>query len=154
MYAVIRTGGKQYRVEPGQRLEVERVAGAEGDEVELAPVLLVDGDRVLATPEQLAGVTVRGRVVGETRGPKIDGFTYKPKTNQRRRWGHRQHLSVIEITDLGPGGAKPKSRTRARKSADVTATVEPPEAEHVEPTPTEPDLDGPNQDGPNQDAED
>jgi len=153
MYAVIRTGGKQYRVEPGQRLEVERVAGAEGDEVELAPVLLVDGDQVLATPDQLAGVIVRGRVVGETRGPKIDGFTYKPKTNQRRRWGHRQHLSVIEITDLGPGGAKPKSRTRARQSADLTATVES-EAEHVEPTPDVPIRDEPIRDEPTRDQKD
>jgi len=138
MYAVIRTGGKQYRVQPGQRLEVERVAGGEGDEVELAPVLLVDGDQVLATPAQLAGVVVRGRVVGETKGPKIDGFTYKPKSNQRRRFGHRQHLSVIEITDV-PGAAKPKSQTRARKTADATTAVEQPEADHVEPTPDAPD---------------
>jgi large subunit ribosomal protein L21 len=161
MYAVIRTGGKQYRVEPGQRLEVERVAGAEGDEVELAPVLLVDGDQVLATPDQLAGVIVRGRVVGETRGPKIDGFTYKPKSNQRRRWGHRQHLSVIEITDVGPAGAKPKSRTRARKSADTpaTATVERPERDQAVAAPTEahqdePDLEEPNLEEPNLEEKD
>jgi large subunit ribosomal protein L21 len=100
MYAVIRTGGKQYRVEPGQRLEVERLGADAESEVELAPVLLVDGERVLATPADLGGVSVKARVVGDAKGPKIRGFTYKNKSNQRRRWGHRQHFSVIEITDI------------------------------------------------------
>jgi large subunit ribosomal protein L21 len=100
MYAVIRTGGKQYRVEPGQRLEVERLGADAESEVELAPVLLVDGERVLATPADLGGVSVKARVVGDAKGPKIRGFTYKNKSNQRRRWGHRQHYSVIEITDI------------------------------------------------------
>ncbi len=102
MYAVIRTGGKQYRVEAGQRLEVERV-GEEGAEVDLAPVLVVDGERVLSTPAQLANTTVRGRVLGEAKGPKIRGFTYKPKSNQRRRWGYRQRYSTVEITEISPG---------------------------------------------------
>ena len=100
MYAVVRTGGKQYRVIPGQRLDIERV---EGEEVLLSPVLLVDGDEVRSTPEQLAGVSVRARVVGEAKGPKIDGFTYKPKTNQRRRWGHRQKYTTVEIVDIAKG---------------------------------------------------
>jgi large subunit ribosomal protein L21 len=103
MYAVIRTGGKQYRVEPGQRLEVERLGAETESEVELAPVLVVDGERVLATPDALGGASVRARVVGEAKGPKIRGFTYKNKTNQRRRWGHRQHYSVIEVTEITPG---------------------------------------------------
>jgi large subunit ribosomal protein L21 len=98
MYAVVKAGGKQYRVEEGQRLDVELV-GADG-EVELQPVLFVDGDDVIATPGELGNVTVRARVVGEARGPKIDGFTYKPKANQRRRWGHRQHYSTIEIIGI------------------------------------------------------
>jgi large subunit ribosomal protein L21 len=100
MYAVIETGGKQYRVEPGDTLEVERLAG---DEVALRPVLLVDGDVVLATAAQLEGASVTGRVVGEAKGPKIDGFTYKNKSNQRRRWGHRQKYSTIEITGISKG---------------------------------------------------
>ncbi len=100
MYAVVKTGGKQYRVTEGQRLQVERVAG---EEMFLDPVLLVDGDEVLATPGQLAGAQVHARVVGETKGPKIDGFTYKNKTNQRRRWGHRQHYTTIEITGISKG---------------------------------------------------
>lgn len=101
MYAVIRTGGKQYRVEEGQVLHVER-SGAEGA-IELEPVLVVDGDAVLATPADLAGATVRARVVGEVKGPKIEGFTYKAKANQRRRWGHRQRLQAIEITSIEKG---------------------------------------------------
>lgn len=102
MYAVVATGGKQYRVEEGQRLEVERL-GEPGAEVELRPVLFVDGDVVAATPDQLAGVSVTARIVDEHRGKKIDGFTYKPKTNQRRRYGHRQTLATIEITGIRRG---------------------------------------------------
>lgn len=103
MYAVIRTGGKQERVEEGQTLAVERLGVPEGDEVTFEPVLVVDGATVLARPEQLAGARVSARVVGEAKGPKIRGFTYKNKSNQRRRWGHRQHYSVIEITDITAG---------------------------------------------------
>ncbi len=97
MYAVIKTGGKQYRVNEGDRLSVE-LLGADGDEVTFAPVLVVDGDQVRATARDLEGASVTARVVGEAKGPKVRGFTYKPKSNQRRRWGHRQHYSVIEIT--------------------------------------------------------
>lgn len=101
-YAVIATGGKQYRVEEGQRLDVERL-DAPGGELELRPVLLVDGDGVLATPAQLGGVRVTARVVGDAKGPKIRGFTYKPKTNQRRRYGHRQRVTTIEIVGITRG---------------------------------------------------
>ena len=101
MYAVIQTGGKQYRVEEGERLEVERLGDVE--EVSLTPVLLVDGDTVLATPGQLVGASVTARVVGEAQGPKITGFTYKNKANERRRWGHRQRYATIEITGITKG---------------------------------------------------
>src|SRR6187200_247856 len=100
VFAVVETGGKQYRVREGERLAVERLAG---DEVTLRPVLLVDGDTVLATAAQLEGASVTGRVVGDAKGPKIDGFTYKNKSNQRRRWGHRQKYSTIEITGISKG---------------------------------------------------
>ncbi|MDH4075917.1 MAG: 50S ribosomal protein L21 [Acidimicrobiia bacterium] len=102
MYAVVATGGKQYRVEEGQKLKVERL-GQPGDEVALVPVLLVDGGTVLATPNQLSGVTVSARVVEESKGPKINGFTYKSKANQRRRFGHRQTYATIEITGIKRG---------------------------------------------------
>jgi large subunit ribosomal protein L21 len=104
MYAVIKTGGKQYRVEAGQRLDVERFVGSEPDsEVNFTPVLLVDGDTVLATPNQLSAASVTARIVGEAKGPKIVGFTYKNKSNERRRWGHRQHYATIEITGITKG---------------------------------------------------
>jgi large subunit ribosomal protein L21 len=66
-------------------------------------VLVVNGDTVLATPSQLEGATVTGRVVGEAKGPKIDGFTFKRRTNQHRRWGHRQRYTVVEITSIAAG---------------------------------------------------
>ncbi len=97
MYAVIQTGGKQYRVAEGDRLDVELL---DGEDVTLRPVLLVDGDTVLSTPSALSGASVTARVVGQAKGPKIRGFTYKNKSNQRRSWGHRQHYSTIEITGI------------------------------------------------------
>jgi large subunit ribosomal protein L21 len=99
MYAVIQTGGKQYRVEEGTTLDVEKI-NADGDEVTFTPLLLVDGDRVVAKPDELSGASVSARIVGATKGPKITGFTYKNKTNQRKRWGHRQPLATIEITGI------------------------------------------------------
>jgi large subunit ribosomal protein L21 len=103
MYAVIKTGGKQYRVEKGQKIDVELVGGGDDDKVELKPVLLVDGDTVLAGPKALSKAKVTAKVVGENKGPKITGFTYKNKTNSARRWGHRQRYSTIEITGITKG---------------------------------------------------
>jgi large subunit ribosomal protein L21 len=126
MYAVIRTGGKQYKVEKGETLEVERVRGAEeGAVLELRPVLVVDGDTVLATPRELSGATVKAKVVGATRGPKIDGFVYKPKSNNRRRYGHRQDLSVLEITGITKG--RSRSRSTARATTEEPAAEAPAE---------------------------
>lgn len=102
MYAVVKTGGKQYRVKQGQRLNVDLV-GDPDSEVELRPVLVVDGDTVLSSPEQLAGAKVSARVLEEVKGPKLNAFTYKSKTNNRRRWGHRQRYSSIEITGITKG---------------------------------------------------
>ncbi len=102
MYAIVATGGKQYRVQEGQTLNVERL-GEAGSDVELRPVMVVDGDQVLATPSELAGASVSARIVEEIKGKKIDGFTYKSKTNQRRRFGHRQTYATIEITGITRG---------------------------------------------------
>ena len=123
MYAVIKTGGKQYRVEKGQTLNVERLGDA--DKVELTPVLLVDGKTVLATPSQLKGAKVSAKVVGEAKGPKVTGFTYKNKTNQRRRWGHRQGYTTIEITGISKGSkssSSSKSTAKAAEKAEATDT--------------------------------
>jgi large subunit ribosomal protein L21 len=103
MYAVIKTGGKQERVQEGQHVDVERLGVGEGDEVTFEPVLLVDGDTVLAGAGKLAGATVSARVIGESKGPKIRGFTYKNKSRGRKSWGHRQHYTTIEITGISRG---------------------------------------------------
>ena len=100
MYAVIRTGGKQERVEEGQTLSVELLGAADGDEVTFAPILLVDGETVVTDRDALATAAVAARVLGEAKGPKIRGFTYKPKTRGRRAWGHRQRYTTIEITGI------------------------------------------------------
>ncbi|MEM7142375.1 MAG: 50S ribosomal protein L21 [Actinomycetota bacterium] len=102
MYAVVKTGGKQYRVEEGQTIEVERL-GEPGTDVSLDPVLVVDGDTVLATPDQLKGASVSATVLEEIKGPKINGFVYKNKSNNRKRYGHRQTLARIEITGITKG---------------------------------------------------
>jgi len=103
MYAVIRTGTSQERVEEGQKVRVDRRKEAVGDTVTFTPVLVVDGDRVLAGPS-LKDATVSATVVGEETGPKIRALTYKPKTRQRRRWGHRQHYTTVEITGISAKG--------------------------------------------------
>jgi large subunit ribosomal protein L21 len=100
VYAVIRTGGKQERVEQGQTLSVELLRAADGEELSFTPVLLVDGDTVVSARDQLASAKVSARVVGESKGPKVRGFTYKPKTRARRSWGHRQRYTTIEITGI------------------------------------------------------
>ena len=100
MYAVIATGGKQVRVAQGQQVHVELLGVEQGAAVDFTPVLVVDGDSVLATPDQLKDATVTAKVVGWAKGPKINGFTYKRRTNQRRRFGHRQQYHVLEITKI------------------------------------------------------
>jgi large subunit ribosomal protein L21 len=94
MYAVIQTGGKQERVAEGQTVRVELLGEAPGATVTFDPVLVVDGGTVLATPAQL----------GEELGPKIRAFTYKPKSRQSTRWGHRQRYSTIAITSIRAAG--------------------------------------------------
>ena len=103
MYAVIASGGKQEKVTEGQQVALELLDAEVGAEVTLTPVLIVDGSTVLATPGQLAGASATGKIVGTQKGPKIDGFTYKRRTNQRRRYGHRQHYQVVEITSIAKG---------------------------------------------------
>lgn len=103
MYAVIASGGKQEKVTEGQQVELELLQGDEGSEVSLRPVMLVDGDDVVAGTDALSGASVTGRIVGTTKGPKINGFTYKRRTNNRRRYGHRQNYTLVEITSIKKG---------------------------------------------------
>jgi large subunit ribosomal protein L21 len=117
MYAVIATGGKQLMVEEGDRVAVELLDAKSGDEVTLRPVLVVDGERVLAGRSELVGSEVRARVLGEVKGPKIVGFYYRAKTNNRRRFGHRQRYHEIEVTRISSGGEQ--ARVHQAEGADV-----------------------------------
>lgn len=99
MYAVIRTGTSQQRVEEGQVVRVDLRPEEVGSTITFEPVLLVNNADVVAGPA-LKGATVTAKVLGEELGPKIRGLTYKAKAIQRRRWGHRQHYSTVEITKI------------------------------------------------------
>ena len=98
MYAVIRTGGKQHRVEPGRSVRVEKLAGAVGDRVELGEVLLVAGDGEPRVGQPLvAGAKAVGTITAQGRGPKIRVFKMKRRKNYRRRQGHRQGFTEIRV---------------------------------------------------------
>ena len=100
-YAIVETGGKQYRVQPGDRIRVESLGCEEGDLVELSDVLMVsrDGDVVLGAPK-VEGVVVTAQAVGEGRGDKVVVFKYKAKTRYRRRRGHRQPYTDLRVTGI------------------------------------------------------
>ena len=119
-YAVIKTGGKQYRVQEGQTLLVERLPGDVGSTVELQPLLVAgDGDPVF-DGDGLASASVRAEVVAHERGPKLRVFKFKPKRGYRRRTGHRQELTRIRITGIAGSAGKPARRSRSRKPAETT----------------------------------
>ena len=112
-YAIVKTGGKQYRVEKGQQLLVERLPDDEGATVQLEPVLFRSDDTVFDA-DGLAKVKVSAKVVGHERGPKLTVFKMRPKQGYRRKNGHRQELTRLEITDVSAGArkraaAKPKA---------------------------------------------
>jgi large subunit ribosomal protein L21 len=101
MYAIIRTGGKQAKVRPGDVLEVELLKGADA-EISFTPLLVVDGEGSAITDQaKLGDLTVTARVLGESKGPKIDIFKYKNKTGYRRHMGHRQRYTQIEVVSIG-----------------------------------------------------
>jgi large subunit ribosomal protein L21 len=103
MYAVIKTGSSQERVQEGDRVRLDKRADEVGSTVSFTPVLLVDGETVLVGPS-LKGSSVTATVLGDELGPKIRGLTYKPKTRQRRRWGHRQQYTTVQITSITKKG--------------------------------------------------
>jgi len=105
MYAVINAGGKQERVEVGELVDVELLDALPGDIIQLTPLLVVDGQEVTVSGEELAAKSVTASVVGVVKGPKIVGFTYKSKTRQRRRYGHRQRYTTLEIKAIGARSA-------------------------------------------------
>ncbi len=105
MYAIVKTGGKQYRVEKGQTLLVERLPDAEGATVALAP-LLFRSDETVFDAASLADVKVEAKILGHERGEKLRVFKFKPKRGYKRRNGHRQELTRIEVTSIGMAGAR------------------------------------------------
>jgi large subunit ribosomal protein L21 len=113
MYAIIRAGGKQAKVQSGDVIEIERVKG-DSDKLSFAPLLVVDDDgNAVSDRDVLAKATVTAKILGESVGPKIDIFKYKNKTGYRRRQGHRQKYTQIEITEIKLPGAKAKSASKA-----------------------------------------
>jgi len=99
MYAIVKTGGKQYRVEQGQSLLVERLPADNGAIVRLQPLLLVDGEEIV-DGDGLAGAVVAARVLARERGPKLRVVKFKPKRGYKRRTGHRQQLTRLEVTEI------------------------------------------------------
>jgi large subunit ribosomal protein L21 len=119
MYAIVKTGGKQYRVEKGQKLLVERLREDEGAKVTLQPLLYRSDDAVFDGAD-LEKVKVEATVLGHERGPKIRVFKFKPKRGYKRTTGHRQELTRIEVTDIKMLSRRPP----AAKKAAATETTE------------------------------
>ncbi|HIW96788.1 MAG TPA: 50S ribosomal protein L21 [Candidatus Corynebacterium gallistercoris] len=99
MYAIVKTGGKQYKVAEGDLVKVEKIEGEPGSSVALTPVLVVDGADV-TTGDKLASASVNAEIVEHVRGPKIRGMHYRNKTGYKRRFGHRQALTVLKVTGI------------------------------------------------------
>ncbi len=123
MYAIVKTGGKQYRVERGQRLLVERLPVDEGADVKLEPLLFRSEDTVF-DKDGLAGVQVTAKVLEHVRGEKLRVFKFKPKRGYKRRTGHRQELTQIEVVDISHG-AKAARKAPAKAKAGAPETEQP-----------------------------
>jgi len=133
MYAIVKTGGKQYRVERGQTLLVERLAADEGSNVALEPILYRSEDAVFDTAG-LKKVKVTAKIVAHERGEKLRVFKFKPKRGYKRRTGHRQELTRIEVTDISMGGAsKETAQKSAAKPAAAKPAATPPKPDAVKP---------------------
>jgi large subunit ribosomal protein L21 len=151
MYAIVKTGGKQYRVERGQTLLVERLAAEQGASVALEPILYRSEDAVFDS-DSLKKVKVTAKIVAHERGEKLRVFKFKPKRGYKRRTGHRQELTRIEVTDISMGAAtkapaakaaaKPAAKPEAAKPAAKPASDNPP-------TPTATSAGGKEQEDPN-----
>ncbi|MGD7002066.1 50S ribosomal protein L21 [Corynebacterium halotolerans] len=100
MYAIVKTGGKQYKVAEGDLVKVEKIEGEPGSSVALTPVLLVDGATVKSKAEDLSSVSINAEIVEHAKGPKIRIMKYKNKTGYKKRQGHRQPLTVLKVTGI------------------------------------------------------
>ncbi|MGH2444829.1 MAG: 50S ribosomal protein L21 [Candidatus Limnocylindria bacterium] len=130
MYAVVKTGGKQYRVETGSELIVERLAEEPGASITFDRVLLVgDGEAVTVGTPVVPGASVSGTVIGEELGPKLVIFKFKQKATYRRKNGHRQHLTRVRIDEISASGKKAKAeKAKAEKVEKAEASVDKAEA--------------------------
>ena len=129
MFAVIKTGGKQYKVAPNDVLRIEKIAGEPGDTVELGSVLMVGGEDGLTIGAPLVeGAAVAAEVIEQGRADKIIVFKKKRRKNYRRRNGHRQHQTVLRITEILTGGKKP-SQAKPAKAEPAPAQPAPEQAE-------------------------
>jgi large subunit ribosomal protein L21 len=109
-YAVVKVGGKQYRVEEGDSIVVDRLPAGEGDKVDLEPLLFADGDKSLLGADELAKVKVQATVAGHELGKKIHGLKFKPKRGYKRRYGARAHLTRLEINSIKASARKPAAK--------------------------------------------
>jgi large subunit ribosomal protein L21 len=116
MYAVVKTGGKQYRVAKDDVLKIERLPGDEGDIITLEEVLMIgNGAAVTVGAPLIAGASVAAEIVEQARGPKIIIFKKRRRQNYRRKKGHRQLLTIVKITDILTDGAKPSAKKAGAK---------------------------------------
>jgi large subunit ribosomal protein L21 len=124
MFAVIKTGGKQYRVAAEDVLKVDKVKGDPGEIVQFGEVLLVGGDEVKVGAPTVAGASVAAEVLEQGRGPKVIAFKKRRRKNSRRKRGHRQEFTLVRVTEILTDGAKPtKSAGGRRKPAAEAATA-------------------------------
>jgi large subunit ribosomal protein L21 len=128
MYAIVKTGGKQYRVEQGQSLLVERLPVDDGARVQLQPLLYVDGSTVLDGGD-LTKVKVEARVLAHERGPKLRIVKFKPKRGYKRRTGHRQELTRLEVTGIKLAARRAKAAA-SKPAKDTAANAAPETAEN------------------------
>ena len=117
MFAVFKTGGKQYRVAAEDVLKIEKVKGEPGEIVEFGEVLVVGGDTVTLGAPIVAGATVAAEVLDQARGPKIIAFKKRRRKNSRRKRGHRQEFTLLRITEILTDGKKPAKPRRRGRSA-------------------------------------
>jgi large subunit ribosomal protein L21 len=139
MFAVIRTGGKQYRVAPNDIIEIERIAGEPGDIIELAEVLLLGGSEGIpqAGSPAIAGALVAAEVMEQKRGDKIIVFKKKRRKNYRRKNGHRQALTLLRITEILTDGKKPSMTKAAPRPEPKKAEKKPAEVKAAKPAKAE-----------------
>ena len=117
MFAVIKTGGKQYRVAADDLLKVEKIKGEPGEIVQFGEVLLVGGDNVTVGAPTVAGASVAAEVLEQGRGPKVIAFKKRRRKNSRRKRGHRQEFTMVRVTEILTDGAKPSKSAKPKRAA-------------------------------------